>query len=161
MSASIFSLFGTRILRDGREADENRFHHFFSVRGLFMARIIRFASIKYLSERRFYAETPFATFRYKGRLRWKEVFADGTCSSKNGGNRRKDAHRGKGTKLMVAADGQGIPLGTELTGATPHKITLIEKTLDTTGVPRSGRGVPRKRFPRSLLRSGGRESVTS
>ena len=58
--------------------------------------------------------------------------------------------REKETKLMVVADGQGIPLGIELTGTTPHESTLIEKTLDTIRVTCLGRGRPRKRFPRLI-----------
>ena len=58
--------------------------------------------------------------------------------------------RGKGTKLMVVADGKGIPIGLKLTSATPHESTLIEDTLDTIRVPRQGRGRPRKRFPRLI-----------
>ena len=37
--------------------------------------------------------------------------------------------RGKGTKLMVVADGQGVPLGVELASASPHEGTLIEPLL--------------------------------
>ena len=58
--------------------------------------------------------------------------------------------RGKGTKLMVVADGKGIPIGLKLTSATPHEATLIESTLDTIRVPRNGKGRPRKRFPRLI-----------
>lgn len=46
---------------------------------------------------------------------------------------------------MVVASGQGIPLGVQLTSATPHEATLIESTLDRVAVPRpGGRGRPRK-----------------
>ena len=58
--------------------------------------------------------------------------------------------RGKGTKLMVVADGHGIPVGLKLASATPHEVTLIECALDTVRVPRPGRGRPRKRFPRLI-----------
>jgi hypothetical protein len=68
------------------------------------------------------------------------------------------AHRGKETKPTVVADGPEIPLGAELTGATPHKITLIEKTLNTTGATRSGRGGPRKHLLRSRFYDRAAES---
>ena len=52
--------------------------------------------------------------------------------------------RGKGTKWMVVVDGQGLPLGNYLDSAFPAEVTLIESTLERVGVPRSGRGRPRK-----------------
>ena len=38
--------------------------------------------------------------------------------------------RGKGTKWMVVVDGQGLPLGSHLTSATPAEVTLAEGTLE-------------------------------
>ena len=58
--------------------------------------------------------------------------------------------RGKGTKLMVVADGQGVPLGVELASASPHEVTLIEPLLAQIAVPRGGPGRPRSRFPRLI-----------
>ena len=58
--------------------------------------------------------------------------------------------RGKGTKLMVVADGQGVPLGVELASASPHEVTLIEPLLAQISVPRNGAGRPRSRFPRLI-----------
>jgi hypothetical protein len=52
--------------------------------------------------------------------------------------------RGKGTKWMVVVDGQGIPLESHLTSASPHEVTLIETTLENVSVPRPGPGRPRK-----------------
>ena len=52
--------------------------------------------------------------------------------------------RGKGTKWMGVADGQGLPLGNYLDSASPAKVGLIEPTLDRVAVPRPGRGRPRK-----------------
>ena len=46
--------------------------------------------------------------------------------------------RGKGTKLMVIADAYGFPLAVYTASATPHEVTLVEKTLDevvTRGLP--------------------------
>ena len=45
---------------------------------------------------------------------------------------------------MVVADGKGVPLGIQLTSASPHEVTLIESTLNQIAVPRPGRGRPRK-----------------
>ncbi len=63
---------------------------------------------------------------------------------KKGGACVGKTKRGKGTKLMVVADGQGIPLGVQLASATPNEVTLIEPTLEQVAVPRRGRGRPRK-----------------
>ena len=38
--------------------------------------------------------------------------------------------RGKGTKWMVVVDGQGLPLGSQLTSASPAEVTLAQATLD-------------------------------
>ena len=44
---------------------------------------------------------------------------------------------------MVVVDGQGIPLGSQLTTASPGEVTLVDSTLSTIKVPRPGRGRPR------------------
>lgn len=38
--------------------------------------------------------------------------------------------RGKGTKLMVLADGKGAPLGIHVDAASPAEITLLDATLE-------------------------------
>ena len=53
--------------------------------------------------------------------------------------------RGKGTKWMVVVDGQGVPLGSHLTSASPAEVTLAEVTLQSIAVPRAGRGRPQQR----------------
>src|SRR3989338_8990215 len=55
------------------------------------------------------------------------------CLSKKRGPEVGKTKRGKGTKLMVVADGQSIPLGVSVASASPHEITLIEKTIDQLG----------------------------
>ena len=54
--------------------------------------------------------------------------------------------RGKGTKLMVVADGRGVPLGVRIAPASPAEVTLIEQV----AVPRSGPGRLRTK-PRRLI----------
>ena len=39
--------------------------------------------------------------------------------------------RGKGTKWMVVVDGAGVPLGSQLTMASPAKVKLVEAILNT------------------------------
>jgi len=46
---------------------------------------------------------------------------------------------------MVVADGKGIPLGSQLTSASPAEVTLAESTLAKIAVPRAGRGRPKSR----------------
>ena len=46
---------------------------------------------------------------------------------------------------MVVVDGQGVPLGSQLTSASPAEVKLAEATLNTIAVPRGGRGRPQKR----------------
>ena len=48
--------------------------------------------------------------------------------------------RGKGTKLMAAADRAGLPVAVYVAAATPHEVTLVEATL----AARFVRPVPRR-----------------
>jgi transposase len=56
--------------------------------------------------------------------------------------------RGKGTKLVVVADGEGVPLGLCVESASPHESKLVEVTLDDVNVPRRDR----RRSPRKVTR---------
>ncbi len=38
--------------------------------------------------------------------------------------------RGKGTKIMVVADGAGLPVAARIASASPHEVTLAEETLE-------------------------------
>jgi transposase len=51
---------------------------------------------------------------------------------------------------MIVIDGDGIPLGVHLDSASPHEISLVDKTLGTIAVPRGGPGRPRTR-PERLI----------
>jgi transposase len=51
---------------------------------------------------------------------------------------------------MIIIDGEGIPLGVHLDSASPHEISLVDKTLSTIAVPRDGPGRPRTR-PERLI----------
>ena len=51
---------------------------------------------------------------------------------------------------MIVIDGDGIPLGVHLNSASPHEISLVDKTLNTMAVPRGGPGRPRTR-PQRLI----------
>jgi transposase len=51
-----------------------------------------------------------------------------------GGEKRGDCvgktKRGKGTKVMVVADAAGLPLAVHVESASPHEVTLVERTLE-------------------------------
>lgn len=57
--------------------------------------------------------------------------------------------RGKGTKWMVLADGEGIPLGVRLESASPAEVTLAEATLAEVRVPQP-QGPPRQKPERVI-----------
>ena len=38
--------------------------------------------------------------------------------------------RGKGTKIMAIADGNGLPIAVCIESASPHEVTLVKKTLN-------------------------------
>ena len=61
--------------------------------------------------------------------------------------------RGKGTKWMVLADGEGIPLGVRLESASPAEVTLAETTLAQVSVPQP-RGRPRQKPERVIADAG-------
>ena len=45
---------------------------------------------------------------------------------------------------MVVVDGAGVPLGSQLTSASPAEVKLAEATLNAVAVPRQGGGRPKK-----------------
>jgi len=80
------------------------------------------------------------------------------CSCKKRGPKVGNTRKGKGTKWMVLADGNGTPLGAYLDAATPSEISLVEKTLDAVSVRKaSSPGRPRKR-PKRLIGDKGYDS---
>jgi hypothetical protein len=58
--------------------------------------------------------------------------------------------RGKGTKLMLVVDGNGLPIGFLLASASPHEVKLAVPTLQTVSVPRRRGGRPKQR-PKELV----------
>jgi transposase len=51
---------------------------------------------------------------------------------------------------MVVVDGQGVPLGVHLDAASPAEVNLLEPTLATIAVPRTGPGRPRQKPERVI-----------
>jgi transposase len=58
---------------------------------------------------------------------------------------------------MVVVDGQGIPIGAHLDSASLNEVTLLETTIETISVSRSGRGRPRKN-PKRIIADKGYDS---
>jgi transposase len=75
----------------------------------------------------------------------RSVFGRQLCSGQKRGLCVGKTKRGKDTKWMVVADGAGIPLGSQLSSASPGEVTLAESTLARIAVPRAGRGRPQSR----------------
>jgi transposase len=65
--------------------------------------------------------------------------------------------RGKGTKLMVLADGAGTPLGVYVEKASPSEVKLLEPTLDAVRVKRH-RAQRRPAKPTRLIADRGYDS---
>ena len=58
--------------------------------------------------------------------------------------------RGKGTKVMLVVDGNGLPVGFCLASANHHEMKLALPTLETVRVPRQEAGRPKQR-PKELV----------
>jgi len=50
--------------------------------------------------------------------------------------------RGKGTKLVLVADGQGLPVACRIASARPAEVTLARGTLDKVRRPKAKRVIP-------------------
>ena len=66
--------------------------------------------------------------------------------------------RGKGTKLMVLADGAGLALGVCVEAATPSEVKLLERTLDSVKVKRRRGKRRRPHKPQRLIADRGYDS---
>jgi len=73
--------------------------------------------------------------RSRGGFDLKEVFIDGSLApAKKGGAGVGKTKRGKGTKIMAAADRHGLPVTVCTESATPHEVKLVMQTLVETFV---------------------------
>ncbi len=71
-------------------------------------------------------------------------------AGKKGGACVGKTKRGKGTKVMLVVEGDGLPIGFCLASANHHEVKLAIPTLQTIRVPRRGRGRPKQR-PEELV----------
>jgi transposase len=86
----------------------------------------------------------------QGKLQWAHAFLDASfVPAKKGGASVGKTKRGKGTKVMLVADGEGLPIGLMLASANHHELRLAAAALQTVRVPRR-RGRPKQR-PKELV----------
>ncbi len=71
------------------------------------------------------------------------------CAGETGGSGVGTTKIGKGSKVMVVAEGHGLPMGLHVDSAQPHESQLADVTLATVRVPQE-RGRPRTR-PQELV----------
>lgn len=91
-------------------------------------------------------QTFFEILDSKSRLKWEEVFADGTIApAKKGAPQSEKRSVGREQNYGVT-DGKGLPTGIKLSSSTPQESKLIESTLDTIRIPRVGAGRPRTKI---------------
>ena len=77
------------------------------------------------------------------------------CSGEKRGCGVGKTKRGKGTKWMLVADGEGVPLGNDLHSASPAEVRLAEKALASIRVTRRHRaGRPRQKPQRVIADKG-------
>jgi transposase len=85
-----------------------------------------------------------------GKLDWRHTFLDGSfVPAKKGGRGVGKTLVGKGSKIMLLTDGQGVPLGLLVDSAQAHEIRYAAQTLATLKVPQP-HGRSRTR-PRELI----------
>ena len=61
---------------------------------------------------------------------------------------------GKGSKVMLVADGNGLPVGLHCESARPHEVTLASRTLASVAVKKQKRGRPRTRMQELIADKG-------
>jgi hypothetical protein len=67
----------------------------------------------------------------RGLLDLRECFIDGTFApAKRGGPAVGKTKKGKGTKIMVVVEADGLPVAITIDSANPHEVKLVEQTLD-------------------------------
>lgn len=84
--------------------------------------------------------------REEQKLDFSRGFLDGSfVASKRGGDFIGRTKVGKGSKIMVVTERNGLPVGFHVESAQPHEIRLAEKTIQSVRIP-SRRGAPKRRF---------------
>jgi transposase len=86
----------------------------------------------------------------KSVLDWEEAFIDGSFPRQKKGPWVWKNQKGQRIEVGGVVDGQGIPLGSTITSASPHKITLVDAVMAEIKVTRDGPGRPRTRPKRMI-----------
>jgi hypothetical protein len=60
------------------------------------------------------------------------------CPGEKRGPKVGKTKKGKGSKIMIVTDAQGLPLATHIDSASPAEVKLLETTLDKIAVGRKG-----------------------
>ena len=77
--------------------------------------------------------TCWRRLKRRDQLRWDETFIDAMFApAKKRGLGVGKTKKGKGTKVVVVPDGQGLPVGHHACSASPHESTLAETTVTAT-----------------------------
>jgi transposase len=92
------------------------------------------------------------------RIDWQHTFLDGSfVAAKKGGRGVGKTMAGKGSKIMLLTDGQGLPLGLVVDSAQPHEMRYAAQTIATLKVPQPrGRNPTR---PKELIADKAYDSV--
>ena len=72
------------------------------------------------------------------------------CPGKKRGDGVGKTKRGKGSKWMVVVDGKGVPLGSTITSASPHEVSLVDGVMAQIKVSHNGPGRPKTRQKRLI-----------
>ena len=65
-------------------------------------------------------------------INWRETIGDGTFApAKKGGDDVGKTKKGKGTKIMILVDGEGIPLAANIASASEAEVNLIEPLVES------------------------------
>ncbi len=89
---------------------------------------------------------------------WHHAFLDGSfVPAKKGGRGVGKTMAGKGSKIMLLTDGQGLPLGLVVDSAQPHEMRYAAQTIASVKVPQAlGR---RRTRPEELIADKADDSV--
>jgi transposase len=72
-----------------------------------------------------------ANLQVAGLLDLRECFIDGSFApAKRGGAGVGKTKKGKGSKIMVVVEAQGVPVALTIDSANPHEVKLVEQTLE-------------------------------
>ncbi len=82
-----------------------------------------------------------ASLDREGKIEWAAAFLDGSfVSSKKGAMESGAPRLAKASRVMLVADGNGLPIGLLCESAQPHEVSLASRTLATIAIKKQKRG---------------------